>query len=191
MINFIFTGQPQDPHLLGRCILYGAIRDQYTATTVTASADATAQVLVVHVATMRCGFVLDDVIEVLPAVQMAALPGAPEVIGGVIDLRGALVPVLDLRRRLGLPTRPPHVDDHVVVCTVGARSVAIWVDRAADVLTIARRDLAPLDGVAQAGYLPGVTRRDDGLMLVYDVRSFLAADEALRLDTALSSAARP
>jgi purine-binding chemotaxis protein CheW len=190
MINFIITEQPLRPAPAGRCILYGAIRDQYTAKTVTASADATVQVLVVHVATVRCGFVLDDVIEVLPAVETAALPGAPEVIGGVIDLRGALVPVLDLRRRLGLPGRPPHVDDHVVVCHVGARSVAIWVDRAADVLTIARRDLAPLGGVAQADYQPGVTRRDDGLMLVYDVRSFLAADEALRLDTALSSAQR-
>jgi purine-binding chemotaxis protein CheW len=168
----------------------GVVSDQFTAETVTASADAAVQVLVVHVATVRCGFVLDDVSEVLPAVETAALPGAPEVIGGVIDLRGALVPVLDLRRRLGLPGRPPHVDDHVVVCNVGARIVAIWVDRAADVLTIARRDLAPLDGVAQAGYMPGVTRRDDGLMLVYDVRSFLAADEALRLDTALSSAQR-
>jgi len=192
MINFIFTGQPSRPAPAGRCITYGAIRDQYTARAVTASADSVGavQVLVVHVATMRCGFVLDDVIEVLPALEMAALPGAPEVIGGVIDLRGALVPVLDLRRRLGLPGRPPHVDDHVVVCHVGARSVAIWVDRAADVLTIARRDLAPLDDVAQAGYLPGAIRRDDGLMLVYDVRSFLAADEALRLDTALSSAQR-
>jgi purine-binding chemotaxis protein CheW len=159
---------------------------------VTASADAVGalQVLVVHVATMRCGFVLDDVIEVLPAVQMAVLPGAPEVIGGVIDLRGALVPVLDLRRRLGLPARPPHHDDHVVVCSVGPRSVAVWVDRAEDLLTVASRDLVPLDGVAQAGYLPGAIRRDDGLMLVYDVRSFLAADEALRLDTALSSAQR-
>jgi purine-binding chemotaxis protein CheW len=147
------------------------------------------QVLVVHVATIRCGFVLDDVIEVLPAMEMAALPGAPEVIGGVIDLRGALVPVLDLRRRLGLSTRPPHHDDHVVVCTVGARSVGVWVDRAEDLLTVASRDLLPLDDVAQAGYLPGVIRRDDGLMLVYDVHSFLAADEALRLDAALSSAA--
>jgi purine-binding chemotaxis protein CheW len=195
MINFssgatLKTGQPSRPAPAGRCILYGAIRDQYIAKNVTASADATVQVLVVHVATVRCGFVLDDVVEVLPAVETAALPGAPEVIGGVIDLRGALVPVLDLRRRLGLPGRSPHVDDHVVVCHVGARSVAIWVDRAADVLAIARRDLAPLDDVAQAGYLPGVTRRDDGLMLVYDVRSFLAADEALRLDTALSSAQR-
>jgi purine-binding chemotaxis protein CheW len=159
---------------------------------VTASADGVGavQVLVVHVASVRCGFVLDDVIEVLPAVEIAALPGAPDVIGGVIDLRGDLVPVLDLRRRLGLPSRPPHYDDHIIVCSVGARSVAIWVDRAADVLTIASGDLVPLDGVAQAGYMPGVTRRDDGLMLVYDVRSFLAADEALRLDTALSSAQR-
>jgi purine-binding chemotaxis protein CheW len=169
---------------------HGAFSDQYTAKTVTASADGVVQILVVHVATVRCGFVLDDVIEVLPAVTIAALPGAPDVIGGVIDLRGALVPVLDLRRRLGLPVRARKLDDHVVVCDVGRRRVGIWVDRAEDVLAVAGGDLVPVDGVAQASFLPGVTRRDDGLMLVYDVRSFLAADEALRLDTAVGTAQR-
>ncbi|HEY9469023.1 MAG TPA: chemotaxis protein CheW [Propionibacteriaceae bacterium] len=145
-------------------------------------------VLVVHVGDVRCGFVLDEVVEVLPALATTALPGAPETVSGVIDLRGALVPVLDLRRRLGLPTRPPDCEDHVVVCDVRPRRVGIWVDRAEDVVTVASRDLVPVDDVAQAKYLPGVTRRDDGLMLVYDVRSFLAADEALRLDSAVTSA---
>jgi purine-binding chemotaxis protein CheW len=190
MIQYSSQVQSSRPAPAGRYITHGAISDQYTAKTVTAPADGVVQVLVVHVATVRCGFVLDDVIEVLPAISIAALPGAPDVIGGVIDLRGALVPVLDLRRRLGLPSRAPDLNDHVVVCDVGPRRVGIWVDRAEEVLTVARRDLVPMDGVAQAKYLPGVTRRDDGLMLVYDVRSFLAADEALRLHAAVSTAQR-
>jgi purine-binding chemotaxis protein CheW len=146
------------------------------------------EVLVVRAGELRCALTLDVVTEVLPLVATTPLPNAPAVLEGVIDLHGALVPVLGLRARLGLPRRAPDLEDHIVVCTVAGRPVGIWVDRAEDVVAVDPRDVAPVDEVAAADFLAGVTRLDDGLVLVYDVRTFLDADELLALDDALEGA---
>lgn len=146
------------------------------------------EVLVVRVADLRCALMLDVVAEVLPLVTTTPLPSAPDVLEGVIDVRGALVPVLGLRARVGLPPRAPTLEDHIVLCTVAGRLVGIWVDRAEDVLALSADDLTDASDVAAADFLAGVTRLQGGLVLVYDVRSFLAADELLALDDALAGA---
>lgn len=145
-------------------------------------------VLIVRAGPLRCALMLDAVTEVLPLVATSPLPHAPDVLDGVIDVHGTLVPVLSLRARLGLPRRPPDLEDHMVLSTVAGRLVALWVDRADDVVEVDPRDVAPASDVAAADFLAGVTRLQDGLVLIYDVRSFLAADEVLALDSALATA---
>src|SRR5260370_33435244 len=63
----------------------------------------------------RCALLASEVLEVQRVVAMARLPRCPDIVEGVIDLRGKLVPVLDVRSRLGLPPRPPAPSDHLVV----------------------------------------------------------------------------
>jgi len=142
-------------------------------------------VVVVQVDALRCGLNLDSVVDVLPAVATLPLPGSPDIVHGVIDLHGELVPVLDLRSRLGLPPRAPHPHDHVVVCLLGERRVGVWVDRAEGITVVQPHDMARADELVAAEFLAGVARLDDGLLLVYDVRAFLSVDELLLLDSAV------
>ena len=148
----------------------------------------TLDVFLVRVAHVRCALPLDTVVEVLPLVATSPLPRSPALVAGVIDVRGTVVPVLSLRERLALPPRAPDPDDHVVLCDLGTRVVGVWVDRAEDLAVVDPEDVTAASDVATAEFLAGVARLPDGLILVYDVPSFLAADEALKLDEAMAAA---
>jgi purine-binding chemotaxis protein CheW len=130
-----------------------------------------------------------DVRELVRAVRLTPLPRAPDVVEGLMNLRGELLPVLDLRRRFRLPPRPLSPEDHFIVAQAGARRVVLHVDRTEEVLTLAPGTLdetpRSLPGV---GYVAGAVKLPEGLVLVHDLRSFLSEAEALALDTALVSA---
>jgi purine-binding chemotaxis protein CheW len=137
-----------------------------------------------------------DVLEVQRAVAMAALPRSPAIVEGVINLRGKLVPVLDIRARLGLPPRPLRPADQLVVVRLGGtgvrgggRTVAIRVDRALDLLRVPKRLIEDPRPVAGPGHSEGVAKLPDGLVVIHDPRTFLSLDEELQLDGSVTGAA--
>lgn len=150
------------------------------------------QVLLCRIADVRYALALADVDEVVRAAAVTPLPGAPPVILGLLDLRGAPVPVLDARRRFGHPERPLDPAERFVVARAGARRVALRVD-AAD--GVAELDPAlvedPRRHVPLARHVAGVAALPDGLVLVHDVATFLAAAEAEALTEALAAAGLP
>lgn len=140
----------------------------------------------VHVDGQRVAFPLDHVDEVLPAMETTRLAHAPEVVRGVVNLRGEPLAVLDLRARLGMPRRAPHPGDHVLVCRVRGRRVGVWVDGAQDVDALRRVVAAPLPAGSPARHVAGLALLEEGLLLVCDVDSFLSPDELGRLDAAMA-----
>jgi len=135
----------------------------------------------------RFGLYAADVLEILRAATPTPLPGAPQAVSGVLNLRGTLVPVYDVRARFGLQPRPMQATDHLVVANAG-RKVAILVEQVhalVPVLTAniaAARDLPTAsDGVA------GVARMADGILVIFDLRRFLSDVESAQLDAALAS----
>lgn len=143
-------------------------------------------VLLVEVDRVRCGIPVTDVDELHPVVATAPLPGAPAVIDGAIDVRGTVVAVLDVRGRLGLTRRPPLLSDHLVVCRVGERSVALRVDRALELVSVPRHRIDEADHLDGGDHLSGVARLSDGLVLIQDLATFLSEVEAASLDGALN-----
>jgi purine-binding chemotaxis protein CheW len=147
-----------------------------------------AEILVFEVAGQRYGLWAGDVRELLRAVAIVPLPQAPPAILGVIDLRGRAVPVLDLRRRFGLPPRELDPAEHLIIAAAGPRLVGLRVDRA---IELTRLDRAQLDDgaavVPGAPYVAGLARLAGGLAIIHDLRTFLSAAEATRLDEALAA----
>lgn len=155
----------------------------------TADPDGALAVLTFALAGERCALAAEDVREVVRAALPARLPKAPDIIAGVLDLRGELVPLLDLRRRFGLPPRPLAPDDHIVVALVAGRAVAFAVERALELAWVpAGAVRAPAAVSPGIEHVAGIARLADGLLLIYDLRAFLAADEVLALDRALAQA---
>src|SRR5437870_13646015 len=88
------------------------------------------EILVFEVGGQRYGLPAAEVREILRAVAIVPLPRAPAIIEGIINIRGTVVPVLDLRTRFRLPAKPVEPADHLVVAWAGERLVAVRVDRA-------------------------------------------------------------
>jgi purine-binding chemotaxis protein CheW len=117
--------------------------------------------------------------EILRPPPVTPLPRAPAVVEGVAHLRGAVVPVVDLRRCLGAPL--PEVAgrrERLLVCLLGRRRVALRVDAVLEVMRVARADLRPAPPLSvEAGtpFVVGVCGSPERLRLLLDVKVLLAA----------------
>lgn len=149
---------------------------------------ADTRMLVVEVEGQRYGLRLEQVREIVRAVAITRLSGAPGVIAGVIDVRGTVVPVLDLRARFRMERRAVAPTDHFVIVRGAERQVALHVDGAQGLEGV---EAAALDGAERlpggAEYLAGAARLADGLVLIYDPDAFLSEAEREALDSALAS----
>jgi purine-binding chemotaxis protein CheW len=131
----------------------------------------------------RIGIPLADVREVVRAVSTARLPNAPQVVEGVVNVRGTIVPVLDIRARFNLPPKPVEPSDHLVIAFAKRRLVAIRVDRVTDLMMLERSDVEDLTvAVPGSNFVAGVAKLSDGLLLIHDLATFLSVTEAEALD---------
>ncbi len=114
--------------------------------------------------------------EIIRPVPVTRLPRAPDYVLGLINLRSEVIPVVDLRRRLGLPSREPSDDARVVVADVGGKTWGMTVDAVSEVLRIAEdRIVPPPPSVAGPGreYLTGLVQLDDRLLILLDIEILL------------------
>jgi purine-binding chemotaxis protein CheW len=145
----------------------------------------------------RFGLDIATVQRVLRAVALTPLPNAPAIILGLANVRGVVVPVFDIRRRLGLPEREVRPSDHLLMAQAGARTVGLMVDAVHHTVAwdakaaVGANDLVP----GMAGTLPGrgeciqgVAKLDGGLVYIYDLARFLSLEEEAALESALAQA---
>lgn len=130
---------------------------------------------------------LERVREVVRAAAVTPLPGAPPVVEGVLNVRGSVVPVLDVRRRFGYPERPLRPDDHLVVAVARQRAVILRADTATGILEVEddRIEAAPRFAAGRE-LVAGVAKLEDGLVLIHDLDAFLSEAEAASLDAAIA-----
>lgn len=118
--------------------------------------------------------------EVLKVPEIAPVPGAPDFILGIINLRGNVVTVIDARARMGLPSKAPDATSRIVIIDVGDQNVGVLVDSVAEVIQIAADAIDATPEVGNddsARFIRGVTHTDDGLIIVVDVDRLLSDDE--------------
>ncbi|NMO13347.1 purine-binding chemotaxis protein CheW [Pyxidicoccus fallax] len=126
-------------------------------------------------------YVLDimRVEEILPPQRVTPIPHAPSFVEGVLHLRGIILPVVDLRRRLQGQETPETPKTRLLVCRLGTRRVAVRVDRVAEVLRVRRGDIKPAPSLVVAGRSPfvvGVCGPPDRLRLLLDLKALLRAE---------------
>jgi len=140
---------------------------------------APASIVIFQLDGRRCAIAASAVVEILAAVATSPFPRQPDYIAGVIDVRGTIVPVLDLRVRFGLPSRLMELADKLIVARGGDRLLALWVDEV--------EAFAPSEAVAWSSAgglivgdrsLAGVVSTADGVAMIHDVDVFVAQCEA-------------
>ncbi len=149
---------------------------------------ATDQIVVFTLDEQLYALQLQAVVRIIHAVGIKFLPKAPEIISGIINVQGHIIPVIDIRKRFGLEAREVELDDRFIIAYTGKRQVAIWVDTVTGI-----RELIPgqqknaRETLAFAEYLRGVAKIDDELILIYDLELFLSLDEEKELEQALKT----
>lgn len=143
--------------------------------------------LVVNVDALRVGIPLDAVARVEHACEVTPLPGAPDAVLGVVNLRGRVAAVVDLRRRLGLASRPLDPADSFVFVDLPQQLFALPVDDLEGVAEALEADLVPAGKLVEGhSHVKGIVRTRDGLLLIDDPEQFLDVKDMSRLRNALA-----
>lgn len=122
------------------------------------------------------------------AVAVTPLPKAPEIVLGIINLRGKVIPVLNIRRRFALPDRPIGLSDHFLIAHTARRTVALWVDSVNGVISHSpEAAISPAQVVPGMAYVEGVMKLGSGLVLIHNLDSFLALPEEDALHKAMQN----
>jgi purine-binding chemotaxis protein CheW len=127
---------------------------------------------------LQIGFPAAAVREIVRAVAIVSLPGAPEVVEGVINLHGQIVTVVDLRHRLALSSLPVEPEQFLVILQSSDRLIAVRVDDVEDVIDLPVASLQSADSLSPVlQRLQGVAPIASGAIVIYDVDTFLTQAE--------------
>ena len=142
-----------------------------------AAAEATEHLATFFLAGEEYGVEVRQVQEIRRVTEITSVPRAPEFIRGVINLRGRILPVLDLRRRLALGDVAMDRAARIVVVRIKERLLGLLVDGASQVLKVKVSQIEPPpEEVLQQGgdYIRGVAKLDDRLIILVDLERLLA-----------------
>ncbi|MCG9914932.1 MAG: chemotaxis protein CheW [Phenylobacterium sp.] len=108
------------------------------------------------------------------------LPNAPDYVLGVINLRGAVLPVLNLAARLGLPASEARSSSVVIVVDLVGRTVGLLVDAVSDIINVGEGEIqpAPVIGAASSkGLARGMITTEEGIITLIDMSGILPTPE--------------
>lgn len=116
---------------------------------------------------------VQEIIRVIDAVKV---PKAHSYVDGVVNLRGKIVPILDLRKRMGKSVTSYTEDSRIIIVDVGGRLAGLAVDLVIDVIMLNRGNIEPcpsIDGSKRSDYIYGVGKQDDRLLTVLNLENLL------------------
>ena len=150
------------------------------------------QLVVFDLASEAFGVNIGAVREIIRMQDITRVPETPEFVEGIINLRGSVIPVIDLRKRFTLPTTERDRENRIVVVDIGGQDLGMVVDAVTEVLRISGDSVEPPSSVissADSAYLLGIAKLDERLIILLDLDRVLTAQEMTMLSGAESMAA--
>jgi len=145
------------------------------------------QVVSFHLSSEEYGVDISQVQEIIRMVEITHVPRAPHFMEGVINLRGQLIPIIDLRTRFGMARAQTTKNTRIIVTEIGNKRVGIVVDNVSEVLNI------PIESVEEAPemiagvgteYIQGVGKMNERLIILLDLTMVMSVEEKAQLETA-------
>jgi purine-binding chemotaxis protein CheW len=125
--------------------------------------------------------------EIIRPAPITEVPNTPRFVEGVINLRGKVVPVIDLRKRLNIPTTEADKATRVIIIELEKRVTGFVVDSVSKVITVPAGSVQSAPDMIMSGveseYITGVSRIDDRLIILLDFSKILTAGEQQQLST--------
>lgn len=127
--------------------------------------------------------------EIKGVTKIRPIPNAPPYIKGAINLRGTVVPIIDLRSRFGLSEAEYNQFTVIIVVSVGTKVVGLVVDAVSDVLNITKEqidDTLNLAGEVEASYFRGMGKVGEKLVMLLDVDHLVTGDKIAAVEHAVA-----
>ncbi|MCE5303874.1 MAG: chemotaxis protein CheW [Planctomycetaceae bacterium] len=136
------------------------------------------------------GIEITKVQEIILLGEITSVPQAPDFVKGLINLRSTVIPVIDLRLRLGMSEQPPTEETRIMVVHVHEKTLGLVVDAVSEVLRATSEQIVPPpSAVTHSGREPvsGLVKLDDRLLILLDVDRLLDMGDTLIAEAALAA----
>jgi len=118
------------------------------------------------------------VVEILNPLRIFTIPDMPPFLSGVINLRGMVIPIIDLRERFGMESRP--VRERIIIVRVEGQKVGLHVDSVVDIMDFDSGEITPPPPIFRGfkpEYLVGLARKDEKVIILLNTDAVLTARE--------------
>ena len=131
----------------------------------------TRSLLVFHLGDRSYGLAVEHVVQIIAMVKLTPVPQADQMVEGVANIRGKIIPVLSARRHLGLPMVAPQLYTPIILLNAGDRMIGLIVDEVADVVRLPANQMTRPDSLLpqdaeDAGVLEGVVHQDENVIIL-------------------------
>lgn len=133
------------------------------------------------------GIDITQVLEFIGNRQLTTLPNVPHFVKGLLNLRGAVVPVIDLRSKFGLTEKPYDKFTVFVIVEVRGRTIGMIVDSVSDVINLDEEDIRPrptFTSKIRADFIKGMAQKEDKFVVLMDTEKVLSIEELEELELA-------
>lgn len=150
--------------------------------------DFSPQLVVFTLDEQRYALPLGVVDRVVRAVESTPLPKAPDIVMGMINAQGRIIPVVNVRKRFHRPEREVELSDQFIIARTSRRTVALVVDAVNNVVSCTGSQVVASEMILPGlEHIEGVLKLPDGMIFVHDLDRFLSLDEEQTLTDALKS----
>jgi len=144
------------------------------------------QLIVFSIDEQRYALPLSIVERVVRAVEITLLPKAPDMVMGVVNVQGQVIPVLNVRKRFGLREREIDLNDQMVIAYTSKRMIAFIVDSVSSVIEIPEQQIVAAEEILPGmEYVKGIVKQADGMIHILEIDSILSFGEVKSLDVAM------
>lgn len=143
------------------------------------------KLVVFRLADEEFGAAIQQVHEIIRLVEVTRVPRAPRFIEGVINLRGRVIPILDLRRRFDLPMNAPTAQQRIMEVEVEGQIIGMVVDAVSEVVSIpvdAIEPPPPMIADIAGKYITGIAKISDRILILLDFNQILSNQEAQQIE---------
>ena len=150
------------------------------------------QLVIFDLAGEAYGVVIQAVLEIIRMQEITTIPQAPYFVKGVINLRGKVIPVADLRKRFSMPAAEESKESRIVVVDIGGQAIGMTVDAVTEVTRIPAGTVEPPSAVittSDSDYLMGIAKLESGMIILLDLTRVLAEVEPAVVEEPVATAA--
>ncbi len=138
------------------------------------------QIVVFELGSEQFGVSISSVESIIKMQAVTKMPHAPSFVEGVTNLRGKVLPVIDLRKRFGMDAQPADKDSRIIVISVNRSEVGMIVDGVSEVLTVPEGSVEPAPAIAttvDSTFITGIAKFDERLVILLDLDRVLTTQE--------------